>query len=145
MNKEIEVMEKYLNGLISYPFQHKDKEYILSYIKQLQIELEEAQESITWWTNRFSTVMREKKDLINQIKNLKQQNKITNELKEQLENNRDKAIEEIDKLLVYNEFSDTTKGFGNVAEQLKFYLSDYDNLEDFRKLLKGDSDEKRNV
>ena len=60
---------------------------------------------------------------------------------EKLENNRDKAIEEIDNLLVYNEFSDTTKGFGNVPEQLKFYLSDYDNLEDFRKSLKGDSDE----
>lgn len=35
-NKEIEVIEKYLNSLISYPFQHKDKEYILSYIEQLE-------------------------------------------------------------------------------------------------------------
>ncbi len=61
---------------------------------------------------------------------------------EQLENNRDKAIEEIDNLLVYDDFSDTTKGFGNIPEQLKFYLSDYDNLEEFRKnILKGGSDE----
>lgn len=57
-----------------------------------------------------------------------------------LQNNRDKAIEEIDNLLVYDNFSDTTKGFGNVLEQLKFYLSDYDTLEDFRKSLKGDSE-----
>lgn len=37
MNNEIkEILDKYLNSLISYPFQRKDKEYILDCITNLQ-------------------------------------------------------------------------------------------------------------
>lgn len=45
----------------------------------------------------------------------------------------DKVIEGLDELLVYNSFNDTTSGFGNVKETLKFYLSDYETLEEFRR------------
>ena len=38
MNEEIKIYEAYLNGLISYPFQKKDKEDILNYITNLQEE-----------------------------------------------------------------------------------------------------------
>lgn len=70
-NKEIEVIEKYLNGLISYPFQHKDKEYILSYIEQLENKNKEN-----------SLLLIEFQDMEQRI--------------EQLENNRNKALKIID-------------------------------------------------
>lgn len=73
-NKEIEVIEKYLNGLISYPFQYKDKEYILSYIEQLE----------ECYCNRT--------DCIGRIKDSKKYDSLLQKYK-QLENNRDKAIE----------------------------------------------------
>ena len=138
-NKEIEVIEKYLNGLISYPFQHKDKEYILSYIeqlekkvdqyvnpddltlfymwldtkakdkmKQLETEIKEANESVTWWQNRYEAVVKQNDD--NHKKVVK------------LENNRDKAIEEI-KYLISN-----------------CDISDYQGKK-LENILKGDSDE----
>lgn len=45
----------------------------------------------------------------------------------------DKVIEELDELLIYNDFNDTTSGFDNVKETLKFYLSDYETLEEYMK------------
>lgn len=92
-NKEIEVIEKYLNGLISYPFQHKDKEYILSYIEQLEKENKTLGEIIIIKDEQLKEMQMQKTDYtaVNIL-----EAKI-----EQLENNRDKAIELIEKELKY--------------------------------------------
>ena len=52
--------------------------------------------------------------------------------KEKLQQRIDKTIETIDEILVYDNFSDVTQGFGNIKEQLKFYLSDCKTIEEFR-------------
>lgn len=65
-------------------------------------------------------------EMNDEIVNLKQENM-------RLQKKIDKVIEQLDELLIYNDFNDTTSGFGNVKETLKFYLSDYETLEEFRK------------
>lgn len=65
-------------------------------------------------------------EMNDEIVNLKQENM-------RLQKKIDKVIEGLDELLVYNSFNDTTSGFGNVKETLKFYLSDYETLEEFRR------------
>ena len=65
-------------------------------------------------------------EMNDEIVNLKQENM-------RLQKKIDKVIEQLDELLIYNDFNDTTSGFGNVKETLKFYLSDCDTLEEFRK------------
>ncbi len=65
-------------------------------------------------------------EINDEIINLKQENM-------RLQKKIDKVIENLDELLVYNAFNDTTSGFGNVKETLKFYLSDYETLEEFRR------------
>ena len=60
------------------------------------------------------------------IKRLEEENK-------ELHNKIDKAIEVLDEILVYDDFSDITQGFGNVKEKLKFYLSECKTWDDFRK------------
>ena len=46
----------------------------------------------------------------------------------------DKTTQAIDELLSYDDFKDITNAiFGNVKEELKFYLSNYKTLEEFRK------------
>ncbi len=99
-NKEIEESINRIKSIVDFYKLNDENNYdysdevlismknLLSYIEQLELDYKEANESITWWTNRFSAVMREKKDLINKIKNLNQQNKIINELKEQLEKDK---------------------------------------------------------
>lgn len=69
------------------------------------------------------------------IEKLQQEN---NQLRKRI----DKTIQAIDELLIYSDFNDTTNGFGNVKEELKFYLSDCKTLEEFkaRDLLKGDKE-----
>ena len=66
------------------------------------------------------------RNLLDYIKDLEQENM-------RLQKKIDKVIENLDELLVYNSFNDTTSGFGNVKETLKFYLSDYETLEEFRR------------
>lgn len=65
-------------------------------------------------------------EMNDEIVNLKQENM-------RLQKKIDKVIEQLDELLIYNDFNDTTSGFGNVKETLKFYLSDYETLEEFRR------------
>ena len=65
-------------------------------------------------------------EMNDEIVNLKQENM-------RLQKKIDKVIEDLDEVLVYNAFNDTTSGFGNVKETLKFYLSDYETLEEFRR------------
>ena len=40
-----------------------DKKPLLNYITNLQEELKETNESLTWWTNRFNAVERDNKEL----------------------------------------------------------------------------------
>ena len=47
---------------------------ILSYIEQLETDYKEANESVTWWTNRFNAIEKDNRNL---------------------KNNRDKAIDEL--------------------------------------------------
>lgn len=64
-------------------------------------------------------------EMNDEIINLRQENI-------KLQGKIDKVMQELDELLIYNDFNDTTSGFGNVKETLKFYLSDYETLEEFR-------------
>ena len=68
------------------------------------------------------------------IGELQQENK-------RLQDKLNKVSQEIDDILVFDDFSDTTRGIGNVKEELKFYLSDCETLDEFRKLENGDSNE----
>ena len=65
-------------------------------------------------------------NLLNEKEKLEQENK-------ELHNKIDKTIEVLDEILVYDDFSDITQGFGNVKEELKFYLSECETLKEFRK------------
>lgn len=69
------------------------------------------------------------------IADLKQEN---NQLRKRI----DKTVQAIDELLIYSDFNDTTNGFGNVKEELKFYLSDCKTMTEFKMkdLLKGDKE-----
>lgn len=70
--------------------------------------------------------------------------KYTNKLQQEnkrLQDKLNKVSQEIDDILVFDDFSDTTHGIGNVKEELKFYLSDCETLDEFRKLEKGDTNE----
>jgi len=72
------------------------------------------------------------KDTCEEIRTLKKENQRLNNVLNELERRIEKTKSEIDDLLIYDDFSDVTKGFGNVPEQLKFYLSKYEHIEEFR-------------
>lgn len=56
------------------------------------------------------------------------------EIIKELQRRIDKTYQAIDELLYYDDFKDITNAsFGNVKEELKFYLSGYKHIEDFRK------------
>ena len=80
-NKEIEeLLNKIqecdsLHNNCDYLLEHDECYILIEHIKQLETEKKEANESITWWTNRFSAVERENRNL---------------------KNNRDKAIEYVE-------------------------------------------------
>lgn len=88
-NKEIEKILKYLKNNTYIPDETKRKYKILhrdevnllsSYIEQLKNNYIEANENITWWTNRFNAVERDNRNL---------------------KNNRDKAIEYLEEKADY--------------------------------------------
>ena len=81
-------------------------------IKRLEEEINKQAEIIQWY---------------------EKENRHNQEIIIDLSKRIDKTTEAIDEMLVYNDFNDTTSAFGNVPEQLKFCLSEYDNIEDFRK------------
>lgn len=89
-NKEIEKLLKDIKDKYSYePYDNMGEVYttisyeegqlLLSYIEKLESNYKEANESITWWINRYEAVVKQYDD--NHKKVIK------------LENNRDKAIE----------------------------------------------------
>lgn len=56
------------------------------------------------------------------------------EIIKELQRRIDKTNQAIDELLYYDEFIDITNAnFGNIKEELKFYLSGYEHIADFRK------------
>ena len=105
-NKEIEeLLNKMKNcyGVMDYYLAYNEVDLLLSYIEQLEKELKEEQED----NYKQSQLLVEKQKKI-----------------EQLENNRDKAIE-------YNE---------HLIEHAKYHLN-LGHLKKMRKILKGGSDE----
>lgn len=74
------------------------------------------------------------------IRKLYEENIKLHEENVKLQKRIDKTVQEIDEILIYDKFNDTTSAFGNAPETLKFYLSDYDTLEEFRK---GENNEEK--
>ena len=121
MNKEIkEILDKLkddgwydeldLTGDKWIELKQTETKQILDYITDLQQEIKEANDSITWWTNRFRSVERDNKELkqtetkqiLDYITNLQQENERLKEWKEdllkeniELEDIRKEAIEYI--------------------------------------------------
>lgn len=61
---------------------------------------------------------------------------------QQLKKRIDKTIQAIEEILIYSDFNDTTHGFGNVKEELKFYLSNCETMTEFKiKELRGRKNE----
>lgn len=110
MNKEI---VKRLKDSLDYEFDlsFSDRKLLLSYIEQPETEIKEANESVTWWQNRYEAVVKQNDD--NHKKVVK------------LENNRDKALKIIDSYeLGKYDYSIPPEG-----------------IIELRDVLKGDSDE----
>lgn len=88
----------------SIEFNSKDCKLLSNYITNLQEELKSANESITWWTNRFNAVEKENKklketnvycnrtDCIGRIKDSRKYDSVYQE-KEDYKSRIDKAIE----------------------------------------------------
>lgn len=115
-NKEIEeLLNEFKKGTHLFP---EYREIILSYIEQLEADYKEANDSITWWTNRYNALNKEYKLLKDRNEINIDRNIEAYRIVEQLENNRDKAIEYIEE-----------KG------RLKYNPNELINI------LKGDSDE----
>lgn len=97
-NKEIEEILEGIKVVIKHngtlEFDVKELKILLSYIEQLENDYKEANESITWWTNRFSAVERDNRNL---------------------KNNRDKAIEVIDLI---------TPELWNISNAMTYKLKD---------------------
>lgn len=92
-------------------------------------------------TRKLEQLQQENKELENKIKRLEEiiqwyekENRHNQEFIIDLSKRIDKTTQAIDELLSYDDFKDITNAnFGNVKEELKFYLSNYKTLEDFRK------------
>lgn len=69
-------------------------------------------------------------ELFDEMVNWREESK---QLKEKIK----KVNENIDDLLFFNDFEGITKGIGNVAEEIKFYLSDCKTLDEFRHVRQG--------
>lgn len=86
---------------------------------------------------------------LNYLQQEKQQLKIQISAREEeyrkLENKVNKIIETIDEELIYDKGTDITSAIGDVGEKMKFYLSDCEFLNEFRKLERGVSDENNNI
>lgn len=106
-----------MNKEEKYPFQEIDNE-IHDYHLRISQVFEER--------DKLRTILDKMGLNPNEILYLKQENM-------RLQKKINKVIEQLDELLIYNSFNDTTSGFGNVKETLKFYLSDYETLEEFRR------------
>ena len=121
MNKELDEfnMKKVIldtwKSKLNYPLNHND-------IEELERIIDYYEEQIQELRNILDEIGLNP----NEILYLKQENM-------RLQKKIDKVIENLDELLVYSAFNDTTSGFGNVKETLKFYLSDYETLEEFRR------------
>ena len=129
-NKEIEEILNYMKQYVENIYEHdsepmlnyKDLQIVLSYIEQLEKEndrLKEVVENLTTMTVNGDT---------KQIKNTAQYKL------EQLENNRDKAIEYVESHFIFND---------KTGECYQTYTFDKDNVKKLYDILKGDSDESR--
>ena len=67
LNCEEEIEVKYFAKDDSIVDTTMDYSQLLDYITNLQEELQESNESITWWANRFNAVERDKKDYKSRI------------------------------------------------------------------------------
>lgn len=137
VNKEIEellnnIKDKYsyepydMTGKVYTTISYEEGQLLVSYIEQLEKEIErqskaqvildneitEANESVTWWQNRYNAVERDKK---------------------QLENNKNKAIE-------YFKF-ENPEIFKNPKYSNHLWTIDGLTIKRFINILKGDSDD----
>lgn len=94
--------------------------------EQLEADYKEANDSITWWTNRYNALNKEYKLLKDRNEINIDRNIEAYRIVEQLENNRDKAIEIIDLI---------TPELWNISNAMTY------KLKDIKYILKGDSDE----
>ena len=64
MNNEIkEILDILKTDMIHIRLFKEDREKLLDYITNLQEEVKSANESITWWNNRYNALQEENKEL----------------------------------------------------------------------------------
>lgn len=110
-NKEI---VKRLKDSLDYEFDlsFSDRKELLSCIEQLEVDYKEANDSVTWWQNRYNAIERDRKNILNLV--------------DKLQNNRDKALKIIDSYeLGKYDYSIPPGGIIELREALKGD-SDYD-------------------
>ena len=100
--------------------------------EQLEADYKEANDSITWWNNRFNALNKEYKLLKDRNEINIDRNIEAYRIVEQLENNRDKAIEYIENYFIFND---------KTGECYQTHTFDKDNVKKLYDILKGDSDE----
>ena len=124
---------------------YKGRTYIeLDRFKQVQQENERLEENNSNMQEEMARVWEENERLKKENNN-KAMNDYAHaideswyrELYDDYKSRCEKVSQVIDEMLIYDEFSDTTRAFGNAARELKFYLSDCDTLEEFDKLQNG--------
>ena len=104
----------------------EDVDKILNYITNLQQEIKEANDSITWWTNRFKAVERDNRELQQRITGLEAENEtLRSDFKNQVEYTN-KIVEENERLNKRNE--EIYKGYMSVVDELTEYAKENERL-----------------
>lgn len=137
MNKEVDliltklkiVSEEKENG--AYICDREHSKLLLSYIEQLEADYKEANDSITWWTNRYNALNKEYKLLKDRNEINIDRNIEAYRIVEQLESNRDKVIEYLESHFTFN---------NKTGECYQTHTFDKDNVKKLYDILKGDSD-----
>ncbi|MEE3344661.1 MAG: hypothetical protein VZS44_11245 [Bacilli bacterium] len=140
MNKEIEELLNKFKNADSQQFNELVEDFnnvykLLSYIEQLEADYKEANDSITWWTNRYNALNKEYKLLKDRNEINIDRNIEAYRIVKQLENNRDKAIEYIE-----NGSNFKSIYFKKEQENLWKILLEDNIKNDLLSILKGDSD-----
>lgn len=144
-NKEIEELLNKAKDIAKYGadgkqhtrmFNQFEAKALLSYIEQLEADYKEANDSITWWTNRYNALNKEYKLLKDRNEINIDRNIEAYRIVEQLENNRDKAIKYIE-----NGSNFKSIYFKKEQENLWKILLEDNIKNNLLSILKGDSDE----
>lgn len=157
-NKEIEEILNYMKQYVENKYEHdsepmlnyKDLQIVLSYIEQLEKDKKELEERYNLVCkiseerkNKWLNLNEENDILFNTLKKYKLECESNEKIIHQLQKNRDKAIELIKNKLSFETHQHLKKLYDDI-DSIEEIWEDYE-FEDLLSILKGDSDENRNV